>query len=120
MAENLDKFELNAEMFVLLTMKLCEERRKTRLYFQGEIKMERRNNLQIINEILRIAEKGAKKTHIVYGAKLNFKFLNNYLEKLEEQGLITRNVEPRNKIKTTKKGLMFAQKYQSLNQLISL
>ena len=33
MAENLDKFELNAEMVVLLTMKLCEERRKTRLYF---------------------------------------------------------------------------------------
>jgi hypothetical protein len=31
MVEYLDKFELNAEMFVLLTRKLCEERRKTRL-----------------------------------------------------------------------------------------
>lgn len=31
MVENVDKFELNAEMFVLLTRKLFEERRKTRL-----------------------------------------------------------------------------------------
>lgn len=31
MAENLDKYELNEEMFVLLTRKLCEERRKTRM-----------------------------------------------------------------------------------------
>lgn len=29
--ENVDKFELNAEMFVLLTRKLCEERQKIRL-----------------------------------------------------------------------------------------
>jgi hypothetical protein len=32
MTEILDKYELNEELFVLLTRKLCEERRKTRLY----------------------------------------------------------------------------------------
>ena len=81
--------------------------------------MKRRNSFQIMSEILRIAEKGANKTHIVYGTNLNFKLLDQYLEKLEEDGLITTNVEPRNKIKTTEKGLMFTQKYQNLYQLIS-
>ena len=32
MIENLNKYELNEEMFVLLTRKLCEGRRKTRIY----------------------------------------------------------------------------------------
>jgi len=82
--------------------------------------MERRNNLEITAEILQIAEKGAKKTHIVYGANLNHKYLEHYLTKLEEQELITRNVEPGNKIKTTKKGLLFTQQYKTLTQFINL
>ena len=82
--------------------------------------MKRRNNFQIFSEILQIAEKGANKTHIVYGANLNFKLLDQYLEKLEEDGLITTHVEPRNKIKTTEKGLLFIQKYQTLHQFLTL
>jgi predicted transcriptional regulator len=82
--------------------------------------MERRNNLEITAEILRLAENGAKKTHIVYGANLNHKYLDQYLDKLEEQDLITRHVEPGNKIKTTPKGLLFTQHYKNLTQFITL
>ena len=81
--------------------------------------MKRRNSFQIMSEILQIAEKGTNKTHIVYGANLNFKLLDQYLVELEEDGLITTNVEPGNKIKTTERGLMFNQKYQRLHQFIS-
>jgi len=79
--------------------------------------VERRNNLEITAEILRLAEKGARKTHIAYGANLNHKFLEQYLSKLEEQDLITRMDK---RVKTTEKGLMFAQQYGSLLQLVSL
>ena len=82
--------------------------------------MERRNNWEICAEILRLAEKGAIKTHIAYGANLNHNFLEKYLRKLEEQKLITRSIKPGNKIRTTEKGLMVAQRYKNLFQLISL
>jgi predicted transcriptional regulator len=78
--------------------------------------MERRNNLEITAEILQIAIKGAKKTHIAYGANLNHNFLEKYLETLEEQDLIIRNIQG-NKIKTTEKGQIFAQQYKNLLQL---
>jgi predicted transcriptional regulator len=76
--------------------------------------MERRNSFEITSEILMLAKKGAKKSHIVYGANLNHAFLDNYLTQLEEQGLITRS---KKKVVTTKKGLMFAQQYENLLQL---
>ena len=82
--------------------------------------MERRNNLEIAAEILRIAEKGVKKTRIVYEANLNFKFLGKYLDKLEDQDLVSRNIQPGNKIKTTRKGLIVAQQYNNLLKLINL
>ena len=82
--------------------------------------MERRSNLEIAAEILRIAEKGVKKTHVAYGANLNHSFLEKYLDKLEQQDLVTRNVQPGNRIKTTEKGLMFTQQYRNLIHLIDL
>ena len=79
--------------------------------------MERRNNLEITAEILRLAEKGARKTHIAYGANLNHKFLEDYLSRLEEKNLIEMT---KKRVKTTEKGLMFAQQYGSLLQLVNL
>jgi len=72
----------------------------------------RRSNVDIIADILRIARKGAKKTRIVYGANLNFKLLNEYLEKLEEAGLITDDQEKRGMLKTTDKGRKYLQHYE--------
>jgi predicted transcriptional regulator len=79
--------------------------------------MERRDRLEIVAEILRVAMKGAKKTHIVYKANLNHAILGDYLDRLEEQGLITSKIQPGNKVKTTQKGHQFIQKYMSLTQL---
>ncbi|MDH5440423.1 MAG: winged helix-turn-helix domain-containing protein [Candidatus Bathyarchaeota archaeon] len=72
----------------------------------------RRSNVDIIADILRIARKGAKKTRIVYGANLNFKLLNEYLERLEEAGLITNDQEKRGMLKTTDKGRKYLQHYE--------
>ena len=49
---------------------------------------QRRSNIEIVADILRIAKKGSRKTRIVYGASLNFKMLNDYVVKLERAGLI--------------------------------
>ena len=68
--------------------------------------------MDIIADILRIARKGAKKTRIVYGANLNFKLLNEYLERLEEAGLITNDSEKRGMLKTTDKGRKYLQHYE--------
>jgi len=78
---------------------------------------QRRNNLEIIAEILRIARKGAKKTRIVYGANLNFKMLREYLRKLEGAGLIVVSEEENGLIKTTKKGYEFLQHFYGLKEL---
>jgi len=78
---------------------------------------QRRNNLEIIAEILRIARRGAKKTRIVYGANLNFKMLRAYLRKLEGAGLITVSKEDGGLIKTTKKGHEFLQQFYGLKEL---
>jgi len=66
--------------------------------------MRRRNNVEIMAEILRIARKGAKKTRLVYGANINFKLLHEYLDELEKAGLIMKN---NGTIKTTEKGDQF-------------
>ncbi len=57
-------------------------------------------------EILKAALEGAKKTHIVYNANLNFDMVNRYLQMLEEQGLIERKG---NLYVTTKKGKEFQE-----------
>ncbi|MBS7615199.1 hypothetical protein KEJ18_05660 [Candidatus Bathyarchaeota archaeon] len=80
--------------------------------------MERRDHLIIIAEILRIAKKGVKKTHLVYKANLNHALLEKYLEKLEKQGLISRNTESERKIQTTERGRQFVEKFLNLQAVI--
>ena len=75
--------------------------------------MARRNLLEIAAEILKIAEEGEMKTHIVYMANLNHRYLKDLLDRLEEKGLII-NGEHENEVKTTEKGLKFIQYYSNL------
>lgn len=79
----------------------------------------RRNSLEITAEILQIAKEGAKKTHVVYGANLNFRLLEQYLEDLESQGLVTKHVERRGLIKTTEKGIRFLKHYKEFRQFLA-
>ncbi len=77
---------------------------------------QRRNNLEIVAEILRIAKKGAKKTRIVYGANLNFKMLNEYLAKLERAGLVALPEDNGGLVKTTERGKEYLQQFYLLKE----
>jgi predicted transcriptional regulator len=77
---------------------------------------QRRSNLEIVAEILRIARKGAKKTRIVYGANMNFKMLDEYLEKLEKAGLVASPQGNGGLIKTTEKGVEYLQRFYGLQE----
>lgn len=48
----------------------------------------RRSRLDIAEDILRVTMKGAKKTHIVYDANVNFNIASEYLEMLKEKEFI--------------------------------
>ena len=77
---------------------------------------QRRSNLEIVAEILKIARKGAKKTRIVYGANMNFKMLDEYIEKLEKAGLIEVPQGNGGTIKTTEKGVEYLQRFYGLQE----
>jgi len=48
-----------------------------------------RDRLQIISDILSIADKGAKKTRIMYHANLSYKLLCRYLGEVLDAGLVS-------------------------------
>jgi predicted transcriptional regulator len=54
----------------------------------GGISIKRRSRIDIATDILRLAMNGAKKTHIVSEANLNFNIVQKYLEMLNEKELI--------------------------------
>lgn len=54
----------------------------------GGINIRRRSRTDIAVDILRVANNGAKKTHIVYEVNLNFNIAKKYLEILNERELI--------------------------------
>jgi len=82
--------------------------------FRRNVMTRRRSHIEISADILRIAKAGARKTRIVYGANLNFKLLNEYLDKLERAGLIARELGKTEIIRTTEKGRKYLQQYESL------
>lgn len=50
---------------------------------------EKRSSLEILQEIIRLAGQGQKKTRIMYGANLSYDMLNKYLEFLLVKGFVT-------------------------------
>ena len=48
----------------------------------------RRNDYDIMADLLRVATGGAKKTQLVYRANLNFNIIKRYLKRLIDGGLI--------------------------------
>ena len=82
----------------------------------------RRHELDIYADILKTALKGARKTHIVGRANLNFKLITRYLPTLIDQGLMAQTREPfksRYMYWTTPKGEEFLDNYYSLLQAIN-
>ena len=54
----------------------------------GGVNIQRRSRTDIAVAILKTANNGAKKTHIVYEVNLNFNIAQKYLEMLKEKELI--------------------------------
>ena len=78
----------------------------------------RRGRLSIIAEVLDVARRGVIKTQIMYGARLSFVQLNEYLSFLLDMNLL-RAVENPNRTlyKTTNKGLQYLQSYMEIEEL---
>ena len=80
--------------------------------FKGSLK-ERRSRMDIIADILLVAGEEAKKTHIVYSANLNFARVGEYLQYLEDKGLIENRSR---RYKTTEKGEEFLRAYLEMSR----
>jgi predicted transcriptional regulator len=71
----------------------------------------KRNNLDICADILRVSKGGAKKTHLVYQANLNFKIVKKYITELIEKELLEMNGD---RFYITDKGSEFIERYETL------
>ncbi len=73
----------------------------------------RRNDLDICADILKVSKAGAKKTHIVYKANLNFKIVKKYLSRLIDSGFLMDRSE-NGVFVTTDRGSDFLEQYARL------
>jgi predicted transcriptional regulator len=78
----------------------------------------RRSDIDISADILKVAMNGAKKSHIVYRANLNFDVLKRYLKRLNAAGLINFPSFNGRIFKTTSKGKEYINQYENLNAYI--
>jgi predicted transcriptional regulator len=72
----------------------------------------KRNNLDICADILRVSRGGAKKTHLVYKANLNFNIVKKYITGLTKSGLLEKNGE---RFYVTDEGNLFIDRYNKLS-----
>jgi len=74
----------------------------------------KRSEMEMSADILRVSKNGAKKSHIVYKANLNFNIVKEYLDQLITSGLLT-GPEGRNRIfRTTDKGIGYINHFEDL------
>ena len=76
-----------------------------------------RNNMDITAELLYVAKNGARKTHLVYKANLNFVLIKKYLVRLTENGLLDSVNE---RFYTTDKGARFLDQYEIIKPMSGL
>lgn len=76
----------------------------------------KRTNFEVSADILKVAIGGAKKSHIVYQANLNFAIIKEYLEDLATSGLLTVPVNGSKLYTTTDKGIAFVNYMDGLKQ----
>ena len=78
----------------------------------------RRSDIEISADILKVAMNGAKKSHIVYRANLNFDVVKRYIKRLNDAGLINLPSIECRLFKTTSKGMEYISQYEHLNTYI--
>ena len=80
----------------------------------GRVK-KRRNRLEIISEMLEAAEKGSRRTGIMYRANLSYELLVHYMSVLRENGLLETPDE--RTFFPTRKGHKFLKEFGELREL---
>ena len=75
----------------------------------------KRSNLEISAAILRVARYGARKSHIVYKANLNFSIIKDYLHDLTSSGLLSASQQGK-LFTTTEKGMAFLNYFEGMKQ----
>ena len=78
----------------------------------------KRSDIEILADILKVAKSGAKKSHIVYKANLNFKIVKNYLEILKNSDLITCPEGVVKVYRTTEKGTNYLNHFEAFKEYI--
>jgi len=76
-----------------------------------------RSRLQIVADILFVAENGAKKTRIMYQANLSYDLLKRYLAEALEADLISINKDEKSYI-TTQKGKAFLKNITNIVSVV--
>ena len=93
---------------------LRRDLKETRPPYQPE--MARRGRLDIIADILRTANRGSKKTRLVYETNTNFVLMKEYLDLLERRGLV---LEYDSTVYTTDAGNDYLLYYDELTGLLT-
>jgi predicted transcriptional regulator len=77
----------------------------------------KRSDIEISAAILQVARNGAKKSHIVYKANLNFEIGKKYLDRLMNSGLIVHSNNGSRVFSTTDKGVEYVMHFEDLKEL---
>ena len=72
----------------------------------------RRNNLDIMADMITVAKNGARKTQLVYKCNLNFSIVKRYISYLLASGLFYFNAPY---YYSTEEGNVFLSRYKALN-----
>lgn len=78
----------------------------------------KRSNLEISAEILQVAVGGAKKSHLVYQANLNFAIINDYIQELTSSRLLTSPTNGSKLYTTTEKGIAYIHYIDGMKQFM--
>ncbi len=78
----------------------------------------KRSDIEISADILRVAMEGARKSHIVYKANLNFKLIRDYLDRLQKSGLIEGPSETSGVFSTTEKGIEYLDHFKAFKNYV--
>ncbi|MDQ1279178.1 MAG: hypothetical protein QG670_438 [Thermoproteota archaeon] len=80
----------------------------------------KRSEIEILADILQITRKGAKKSHIVYKANLNFKIVKYYIELLEKSDLISGPEDSSRLFNITEKGIKYLDHFEAFKEYVKL
>jgi predicted transcriptional regulator len=78
----------------------------------------KRSDIEISAAILQVARNGAKKSHIVYKANLNFKIGKKYMDRLITSGLLKGPNMGSRFFRTTEKGFDYIKYFQGLKEYL--